>query len=172
MFPQIDTAEDAAEAVRFTRYPPEGRRGMSRQSRAARYGHGFQEYYAESNASVLTVIQIESAEAVRNAGRIAGTDGVDVLFIGHTDLSLQLGCFGDFAHERVQAAEETVLSACRNAHKTAGAILRSSMDADECVTRGFTLLATGTDVGCLRSGFEGMRRVLRSRKEHRPPLGT
>jgi 2-keto-3-deoxy-L-rhamnonate aldolase RhmA len=159
MVPQVRTADEARDAVRFTRYPPDGIRGMTSQSRAAGFGRDFADYYGQANRSVLTVIQIETPEAVANAAEIAAVDGVDVLFIGHSDLSLQLGCFQEYRHPRVLAAGDAVLAACRQHGRQAGAILRPPTTAEEALARGFSFLATGTDIGCLRKGFEAMRGV-------------
>jgi 2-keto-3-deoxy-L-rhamnonate aldolase RhmA len=157
MVPQIATAEEARAAVRYTRYPPDGVRGMSSQSRAASFGRDFADYHTQANTSVLTVIQIETPEAVAHADEIAAVDGVDVLFIGHSDLSLQLGCFRDYQHPRMQAAEQAVLAACRQHGKQAGAILRPPATAEETMARGFTFLATGTDIRCLTAGLQALR---------------
>jgi 4-hydroxy-2-oxoheptanedioate aldolase len=157
MFPQINTAEEAREAVSFTRYPPDGVRGMASGCRASVYGRDFEDYYAKVNDNILTVIQLESAEAVENADAIAAVDGVDVLFIGHSDLSLALGCFQDFQNEKMLTAEATVLAACQRHGKQAGQILRAPATVKETTARGFTFLAPGTDGGCIRKGFQALR---------------
>ncbi len=156
MVPQIRTAEEARQAVSFTRYPPDGIRGMASSCRAGDFGRNFREYHATANAGVLTVIQIETPEAVENAAEIAAVPGVDVLFVGHSDLSLQLGCFREFRHARVLAAEDAVLAACRDHGKQAGAILRPPTTLAEAAGRGFTFLALGSDIGCMRTGFDAM----------------
>jgi len=63
MFPRVDTAEEARACVAAMRYPPDGVRGVATIVRAAGYGHRFSDYKGESKTNLLTIIQIETAEA-------------------------------------------------------------------------------------------------------------
>ncbi len=156
MAPMIEGAEQARTFARALRYPPVGTRGLTRSSRACRYGHDFDAYFAGANTGVCAIVQIETARAVEQADAIAAVDGVDVLFIGHADLSLNLGCFEQFDAPAIRAAEADVLAACARHGKRAGLLLRSGMSIDELHRRGFSLLALGTDIGCLKQGFAAM----------------
>lgn len=161
MCPMIRSADEARYLVSCMRYPPEGRRGLTTSSRAAGLGSGFKDYFARANRSLLCVIQIETREAVEDIDAIVATDGVDVLFVGHSDLSLGLDCFGEFEHPEVCAAEEKVLSAAARYGKTAGMLLRPDMSMSSYEERGFRFVALGTDTGCLRTGY---RELLASRR--------
>jgi 4-hydroxy-2-oxoheptanedioate aldolase len=156
MCPMIRSAAEARELVTLMRYPPAGRRGMASSSRAAAFGTEFEDYFARANADLLCVVQVETREAVAEIDAIAATPGVDVLFIGHSDLSLALDCFGQFEHPEMVRAERAVLEAARNHGKTAGMLLRSGMDRAAYEQRGFRFLALGSDIGCLRAGYEGL----------------
>ncbi len=153
MCPMVETAQDARELVDFMRYPPEGRRGFAGNSHAAGYGADFEEYFARANANLLCAAQIETARGVENVDAIAAVEGVDVLFIGHSDLSLSLGCFNNFADKKIIEAELAVLTAAKKHGKVAGMMLRSGMNAQDYINRGFTFLILGTDIGCLRSAY-------------------
>ncbi len=156
MCPMVGTEKDARELVDFMRYPPEGRRGLTGGSRASGYGTKFLDYFDRANADLLCVAQIENAEGVENADAIAGVEGVDVLFVGHSDLSLNLGCFNKFDDKKMIDAELAVLAAAEKHGKVAGMMLKSGMSAQACIDRGFTSLVLGTDIGCLRSAFDKM----------------
>lgn len=156
MAPMIRNAAEARDFVGALRYPPRGVRGMTTSSRASRYGFDFERYFRNADQATVGVVQIENAEAVADIDAIAAIDGVDVLFIGHSDLSLQLGCLGEFAAAPVQEAEGRVLAACRKHGKAAGLLCRPSMDVAACVRKGFTFIAMGTDIGCLKTAFKGM----------------
>ncbi len=91
MFPFVSTAEEARKAVSAIKYPPQGRRGVAGIIRATDYGRNWKNYFAEANQASLVVVQIETEEAVANAEAIAAVEGVDVLFVGPLDLSVQLG---------------------------------------------------------------------------------
>lgn len=153
MAPMINDAKEAAEFVKRLKYPPLGCRGMTGSSRASSYGYDFKTYYREANAMIAAIVQIETAEAVANIEDIAAVPGVDVLFVGHSDLSLDLGCFEQFDAPAMLEAERRVIAACAKHGKIAGMLLKSGMNPTDCQSRGFTLLALGTDVGCLKSGM-------------------
>lgn len=153
MAPMIDSAADAAAFVRALRYPPAGTRGLTGSSRASGYGHGFAKYFGEANARLTGIVQIETARALARVDEIAAVDGVDVVFIGHSDLSLALGCFEDLKSRVMAEAEARVLEACARSGKTAGMLLKAGMPAAPYRDKGFRLIALGSDLGCLKAGY-------------------
>jgi 4-hydroxy-2-oxoheptanedioate aldolase len=154
MCPMIKSAQDARDIVDFMRYPPAGSRGFSGGSLASDYGTGLKDYFARANSELLCVAQIEHESAVQNIDLIAAVDGVDVLFIGHSDLSLSMGCFGNFDDKQIIDAENAVLKSAHEHGKVAGMLLKQGMNAQQYVDRGFNFVALGTDVGCLRSAYK------------------
>jgi 4-hydroxy-2-oxoheptanedioate aldolase len=145
MFPHIDTAEQAREAVAAMRYPPEGVRGVAFANRACGFGSNFRPYMEASLGSLLCIVQIETPEAVANADAIAAVDGVDVLFIGPSDLSHSLGILGQFDHPRyVDAVDKTAAAGARHG-KATGILLPKPEDLGFYRQRGFTFLASGSD---------------------------
>lgn len=156
MAPSVDTADQARAFVAALRYPPAGTRGLSGSSRAARWGLDFRDYFAQANERLTALVQIETAAGMANAEAIAAVDGVDVLFIGHSDLGLALGCPGQLDAPAIAAAEEAVLAACARHGKRAGMLLKAGVDAGPYRERGFSVLALGSDVGCLRAGLGGL----------------
>jgi 2-keto-3-deoxy-L-rhamnonate aldolase RhmA len=81
MVPYVNSAEEARQAVAATRYPPQGVRGVAKMNRAAGFGEDFDDYFAKANQNLLTVVQVETREAIDNAEAIISVDGVDVLFL-------------------------------------------------------------------------------------------
>ncbi len=101
----MNTADEAAGAVAACDDPPRGRRGMAAAIvRGADYGLRGAEYIQSAGEELLVMRQIESAEAVENVTAIAGTEGVDMLFVGPFDLSANLGHVGEPDHPEVRAA--------------------------------------------------------------------
>lgn len=149
MAPRVDDAATAGAFAAGLRYPPHGRRGIASSCRAAGYGAHWSTYRPEADTRICAIVQIESAAAVAAADAIAATPGVDVLFIGHSDLTADLG--DDTA--AVQGADAQVLAACRRHGKRAGLLLKAGRSAVESRAAGFDLIALGSDLGCLRSGF-------------------
>src|SRR5207342_3925661 len=78
------------------------------------------------NRRLLGIIQVESPSAVEHAAEIAAIDGVDVLFVGPTDLSHSLGVPGQFDDPGYLGALERVARAAEDAGKAAGILLRDA----------------------------------------------
>ncbi len=81
--PFVETAEQAAQAVASTRYPPEGSAGL-RFHRGNMFGT-VPDYFAQSNKNISILVQIESQTGVDNVEAIAATEGVDGVFVGPSD---------------------------------------------------------------------------------------
>jgi len=143
--PKVDTPEEAALAAALTRYPPQGCRGVNSVRAGSYYTHS-KEYFASANREILCIVQIESREAVENAAAIAQTPGVDMLFIGANDLAMALGTPGDVTTPDFAVARQTVLTACAEAGKLAGAFALSTRLAREYANEGFRFIAIGNEV--------------------------
>ncbi len=163
MVPRVDSLEQAREAVACLHYAPRGVRGVAQMNRACQFGKSFLEYMTAAEEQLIGIVQIESPEAVRNAGAIAALDGVDVLFVGPVDLSHSMGIIGQLEHPRFVEALETVASAARTAHKACGILLRSPEDAPRLLTMGYTFLGCGSDGSLLRTAAQSQIAALRER---------
>jgi 2-dehydro-3-deoxyglucarate aldolase/4-hydroxy-2-oxoheptanedioate aldolase len=102
MFPFVQTAEEARRAVSYTRYPPDGVRGVAAIHRGSRYGRA-PDYLKTAGDQIAVVLQLETPTAVERTAEIAAVDGCDALFLGPGDLSASMGHIGDIAHPEVQA---------------------------------------------------------------------
>ena len=120
--PHVNTAEDARRAVAAVRYHPMGDRGLAAGVRSSAYGYGLSmsDYAEESNRETLVCVQLEEGEAVRNVEEIMGVEGVDVLFVGPSDLSQSLGYPGRPDTPVVREAMEHVFSTVRAAGRVSG----------------------------------------------------
>jgi 2-keto-3-deoxy-L-rhamnonate aldolase RhmA len=156
MVPYVSTAQEAAAAVSYTRYPPKGCRGVASSTIATEFGLCTDDYHREAPNRTLTIVQIETAQAVENAEAIASIDGVDVVFVGPLDLSFNLGCPKQFDDPRLQQALDHVADSCRRQGKACG-ILSTPEKAQEHLQRGFTFIAVGSDAGALHHGLLRLR---------------
>ena len=98
MLPNVNTPEEARNAVNYSRYPPHGTRGVSSVNRGMQYGTRFEEQLETAHLSTLLIAQIESPMALANLEEIAGVDGIDALFVGPGDLSVSMGIPKQFDH--------------------------------------------------------------------------
>lgn len=157
LIPMVNTAEDAAQAVRATRYPPEGVRGVgSALARGARWNR-VENYLQRANDEFVSVIvQIETAQAVENAAAIAAVDGVDAIFIGPSDLAASMGVIGQQDHPEVIAAVHRAIAAGREAGKPVGINAFDPKLAQRYLDEGIDFILVGADVALLARGSEAL----------------
>jgi 2-keto-3-deoxy-L-rhamnonate aldolase RhmA len=160
MVPYVQSAEEARRAAAAMRYPPAGVRGVAGMNRACAFGSGFEEYFEAANSALLTIVQIETPAAVERAEEIAAVDGVDVLFIGPMDLSVNMGIARQWENPALRAAFAKVVSACRKAGKAAGLLLTSD-DAERAAADGFSFLILGSDGASAAKGLKETAAALR-----------
>ncbi len=160
MFPYVATAVDAARAVSCMKYPPAGVRGVAQVIRATDYGRNWKSYLNESNDRSLSVIQIETPDAADRAEEIAAVAGVDVLFVGPMDLSVNLGHPGDFTQPGFIHHLQQVVSACQRHGKTAGILSRAEL-VEQHRSLGFRFIALGSDSGAIVQSMQNNVSALR-----------
>jgi 4-hydroxy-2-oxoheptanedioate aldolase len=159
--PQVGSAREAEAAVRATRYAPDGTRGLA-VPRQSGYGArmSLAEYVAASADWPLVVVQAESRSALDEVEAIAALDGVDVVFVGLTDLSQDLGVPGDYEHAALREAVDGAFRAIASCGKAIGVPVTGAAMAEEYAARGATYL-TVTDVRLLLDGGRSLVAALR-----------
>lgn len=115
--PHVNTAEDARAVVAAVKYHPLGTRGLAAGTRPGNYGIGLTaaEYVAQVNRETLVCVQLEEGEALRNINEILQVEGIDVFFIGPSDLSQSMGFPGrsdmPIVQELIHAAFAAIVAA-------------------------------------------------------------
>ena len=144
--PWVNSAAEAEAAVRAVKYYPHGVRGLA-GVRAAGYGQAapLAEYVRQANEETLVIIHIETAQAVERLPEMALVDGVDVLFIGPTDLSHSLGVPGQPQHQAVQAAMDGIAETVLKSQASLGVMVGSVQAARQWRERGARYIAVGVD---------------------------
>lgn len=162
MCPRIDSGADAAAWASGLRYGPDGMRGVATLHRGARYGTD-PDAIAGARARTLGIAQIESPEAVEACEAIAAVDGIDVLFVGPSDLSHAMGCFRHFDDPAFRAAVERVVAAATAAGKIAGSFCAAADDVTRAIADGMRMIVVSSDGGLMmraaRETVTGARRV-------------
>jgi 4-hydroxy-2-oxoheptanedioate aldolase len=120
--PHVNSAADARDAVAAVKFHPQGRRSLAVGTRASGYGLGLSmgDYVAAANRETLVCVQIEDEAALPNVEEMLTVDGVDVFFIGPSDLSQSMGYPGNPKAEPVAKAIESTLQKIIAAGKTPG----------------------------------------------------
>jgi 2-dehydro-3-deoxyglucarate aldolase/4-hydroxy-2-oxoheptanedioate aldolase len=162
MVPMVETEEQARLIVQSAKYPPQGRRGAGFGLAHDDYQDGdILEKMRTANEEGLLIAQIETAQGVENVDAIAAVDGIDVLWIGHFDLTNSLGIPGQFEHPDYLRSVDAVLAACARHGKSAGIMVHSVESGRALRAQGFRILAYWGDVWvykkALREGLVGLR---------------
>ncbi|MEX2573636.1 MAG: aldolase/citrate lyase family protein [Balneolaceae bacterium] len=145
MCPRINNAGEAKKMAAGLLYPPEGERGVAKMVRATGFGNNFPDYYKKAKDNILGVAQIETAEVLGHLDEIAALEGIDVLFIGPADLSMELGIFGQFDHPLFREALRATADAAGKAGKATGILLSDPDDFKTYHELGIQLIACGAD---------------------------
>lgn len=161
MSPMVATADEAESFVDAARYPPEGRRGVA-AARASKYGLEFPEYVDRANDDLVLVTQIESEQAVANAGEIAAVDGIDALFVGPADLSRSLGDLGAYDGERFREAVGRVLDAAHAEDVPVGTLATGRDDIERWAEVGYDFQLVGSDAGYVVEGSRAAKETYES----------
>jgi len=158
--PQVNTAEQAANVVRFARYAPDGARGVG-LARAHGYGQRLREYLATANSETAVIVQAEHVQAVENIESIVRVPGVDAVLLGPYDLSASLGKMGQIDDPVVVAAIRRVTDVCRAAGMPLGYFGVTAKAVQPYVALGYTLIVAGVDTLYLGNGAKALLAELR-----------
>jgi 4-hydroxy-2-oxoheptanedioate aldolase len=148
MFPFVQTIEEARAAVAYTRYPPDGVRGVAAIHRGSRYGQS-KDYLRTAHEGLAVVIQLETAEAIERLPGIAAVTGVDSLFVGPGDLSAAMGRIGEIGHPDVQRMIERAAHAAHAAGKPIGIVGGNPEMVARFLGYGYDWVAVASDLALL-----------------------
>src|SRR6266699_5196898 len=153
VMPHVDTPEEARDVATALRYPPQGHRSVAGGLPHFNYvPMSIAETCAAMNEALLVTVLIETPRAVENAAAIAAVPGIDCLLIGTNDLAMELGIPGAFGDERIVAAYQSVVDACRANGKSAG--IGGIADREllrRYIGMGVRLVLPGSDLGFMAS---------------------
>ena len=176
MVPQVETPNQAAAAVAATKYAPAGIRSLAGGTAAAWWGKvAIPQHVAASNTATMTILQIETRRGLEAVEAIARTPGVDVLFIGPSDLSQNLGHPGAPAHPDVQAAIRRIIQTGRAAEVPVGILALTADDVKTYRALGATMFMDSLPRLLLRAcqgQVQGMREAAARAAERSPSSGV
>lgn len=128
--PGVSSAEEAALAVSYCKYPPEGIRGSCPFVRCNDYGTNRENCYAEANRQVVVSVIVEGVEGVKNLEEIIATPGLDTISVGNVDLSCALGVPGQVFHPLVMQAVLDAADLCEKYGKSCSVQVVDGKDAE------------------------------------------
>jgi len=158
--PNVDTREQCERFVGACRYAPLGYRSVGPR-RAALYAGA--DYVSHANDTVLAIVQVESKTALANVDQIAAVKGLDMLYIGPSDLGLSLGREprADQTDSVVVEAIDRILASAKRAGLKAGIYCRNADYAKAMMEKGFDLATVTSDEAMIASGGAVARKFAR-----------
>jgi 2-keto-3-deoxy-L-rhamnonate aldolase RhmA len=164
MFQMVDTAEEARQIVACMKYRPRGIRGVTTQHFYDRFAGGALEPKLKAEDEATTMIAlVETRLGVENADAIAAVEGVDGLYLGHVDLSVDLGIPGRYDDPRLLDATHALAAACRKHGKHFVWDVGSTGELEDMVRRGADIIMCGADTGTLRDAVASVADDVRRR---------
>jgi len=161
LFPMVQSAAEAGAAVAACRYPPRGIRGVSGTTRANRFGR-ITDYFARVEQETAVLVQVETRAALAVAGEIGGTEGVDGVFFGPSDIAADLGLLGQPMHEAVWAQILPAARALMAQGVAVGTLVFDVTFARRLTDEeGFTFVACGVDTSILARGADALLRGMK-----------
>lgn len=163
LLPMVGSGDEAAELVAGMRYPPEGERGVALGMAHDRYTTGDPAAkLAAANRTNVMIPLIETAAGLNAVEAIAGTPGVDALWIGHFDLSASLGIPGAFDDPRFLDAVARIVAAAKAAGIPLCQLVATPEDGARMIAQGFHLICYGVDSAVLRDALASGARSIRA----------
>ncbi len=161
MYPRCDNAAEAAEVVKWTKFPPIGKRGFDGGNPDMPYcTMPMDQYIKAANDETFIVIQIEEQDALQNAEQIAEVEGVDLIFLGPADFSVLSGFPGQFDHPLMLDALKRVAAAAQKAGKHWGTPGFSPEHIKRLLDMGARMICYGADLLILKNGLEQVQQDL------------
>ncbi len=160
LFPYIENAEEALHAVRSTRYPPNGIRGVMSSARMNRYGTVV-DYYNTAEKEMCVIVQCETEQSISKIPEIARIVGVDGIFIGPSDLSASINKIGHFESQEVQLLINKSLELCKTSNMPIGILTSNKVYAKKYIRDGFTFVGVNSDANLLARSAESLLQDIR-----------
>lgn len=155
MVGNVETPEQARSIVDAVKYAPMGKRGVALGTSHNDYVMpDAATYFREVNESSVVICQIESELGVKNSDAIAALNGVDILWVGHYDLSQSMGIPAQFHHQRFLEALRTVVAAARKHGKRLGVQPGTPEQAAEWMALGFDVISWSSDISLYRAALQ------------------
>lgn len=157
LIPLLRTAEEARKIVTASKFPPLGQRGLGSPFAMERFNPvpTMTEYLQQANDSLLTMVQIETQEAVDAVEEIAAVPGIDLLFVGPFDLGNNIGhpILNGVMKPELEQAVDRVLEVTHKAGKKAGFFASTPEQAKKYAEKGFDMVSVALDTTTLQASL-------------------
>ena len=162
MIPMVQDADQARRVVESAYYPPLGCRGAGFGMAQDDYERGSSvDKIAAFNERTMVIAQIESPRGVENLEQIAAVKGIDCLWVGHNDLSIQMGIPGQFSSTRFVDTVKRVADVADRHGLAAGVLVGDPAGAEDWLGWGYRAIAYGADFRLFADGLSNGIKAVR-----------
>ncbi len=163
LIPQVKTADDVVSASKAMKYPPEGIRGLGPR-RASNYYREVQDYATRANRELVSILQIEHTDAIKNLGMIipaVSKEKISALYVGPADLSASMGLLGKYDDRTFTEGLQRILEESGKANIPVGIHAFNGEDALKKIKQGFRVITVSSDVSMIGDVFRETLRDVR-----------
>ena len=146
--PQVRTASELATAVRWTKYPPEGKRGIGAE-RATRWGMGIEQCVPRANKNSMVISMMETVEAGEAIEELMNVPGVDAFFFGGHDYSASAGYAGTASEPPIVEKLDSIQKKLRARRVPSGILTFDTKDIPRRLEQGYRIIGIGFDTTLL-----------------------
>jgi 4-hydroxy-2-oxoheptanedioate aldolase len=162
LFPMIGNVDEAKAAIAATRYPPNGIRGVSGNTRANKFGR-IADYAAKVEDETTVLLQLETVEAVGLATEIGALDGVSGIFFGPADIAADMGKLGRPMDGDVWDLIKPAAKKLMEMGVPVGTLVNDPAFAADLLNDGFTFVACGSDTALLAKAADTLVSTMKSK---------
>ncbi|MDR2655375.1 MAG: hypothetical protein LBC56_04775 [Oscillospiraceae bacterium] len=153
LVPQLENSKQAEQVVKYSKYSPEGMRGMA-VPRASSWGMDGHDYTRIENEETLICVQCENVSCLNEIEAVAKVPGIDLIFLGPYDMSQALGVPGQIKHPLMLDAEKRILNAAKEAGISAGIFVGDIDAALKSREEGWNLILMSMDIQTLGAAYK------------------
>jgi 4-hydroxy-2-oxoheptanedioate aldolase len=162
IIPEVESAEQAKQAIRKAYFHPKGIRGLSPNTRFAGYSaYNTPQLTKETNENACLICQLEGVEAIIKMDEILEIEGIDGIYIGPYDLSMSMGHPGDVENPEVEEQMMKIVTKAKTKGKTVGTFCQNLRMAKKWQEMGINFLTIGVDAAII---FSTLRDFVKSMK--------
>lgn len=155
--PHVSTREEAELVIEYSKYHPQGKRGLSPFTRAGKFGLSAENHTIRNNENVIVVVNIEGAEGIQNLNEITAVPDIDVIFIGPYDLSQSLGKPGQVEDTEVIKLIKDNVKIIKNNGKSCGSFARDKKYLEILVDCGVQYITYMVDSSMILQSYKNLK---------------
>ncbi|OBA74046.1 aldolase [Mycolicibacterium elephantis] len=161
--PHVNSSQEAQAIVDAARFPPVGHRSIAGPNAVSGYApRPATELTADLERRTVVAVMIETPDAVATCDQIAAVNGVDMILLGPSDLTAEMGIHGQYENEHFHRAVDSVAAACRAHGVALGVAGIKSVDLlKRFAGLGLRFISAGTDVGMMTEAATARANALR-----------